>query len=192
MRSPRGRMALRSFCACMLLAASMGAHAAEPVAVDEGALALDQTVQSLKDEAIQFNRDARIAEETFLYPPQTRLAVYVSNGLGNLLLESIAVTVDNGAAVTYRYGDKDARALLEPGAMQRLLLSNVERGPHRLRVSYVGKFVDGDEELETVEGQYEAVFDKGLDAAEIELHIQRGPKRRTAAMTLKEWRAAGE
>lgn len=186
-------MASRTLCACVLtLSAVAGARAVEPAAVDEGAIALDQTVQALKDEVIQFNRDALIAEEAFLYPPVSRLSVYVSNRLKNLLLKRIDVVVDDRAPVVYQYGERDSRALLEPGALQRLVLTNVDRGAHRIRVVYSGHFVDGDEQLQIVTDKFEAVIDKGADAAEIELQLQRGSGRRSAVMTLKEWRAAEE
>lgn len=186
-------MASRCFCACVLAAGTVaGAQAAQPAAVDEGAIALDQAVQALKDEAVQFNRDALIAEEAFLYPPQTRLSVYLSNKLPNLLLSQVVVTVDNRPPVTYRYGDKDSRALLKAGALQRLVLTNVDRGIHRLQVQYSGQFMDGNTKTEPLDGQFEAKFDKGLESAEIELQLQRARGRHTAAMSLKEWRAAEE
>lgn len=189
----RGRTALRQLCVCVLLiGAASGAHAAEPVAADDGAINLDQAVQALKDEAIQFNRDALMAEEAFLFPPQTRVAVYVSNRIGNLLLREISVTLDTNPPVTYRYDEVDSRALTQKGSMQRLVLTNLSRGPHRLQVAFSGRYMDGDEEIGSFDSRYEAVFDKGLDPAELELEILRGPRKGTPAMKLKEWRAAEE
>lgn len=186
-------MVLRPLCVCALLAfTAMGARAVEPAPADEGAITLDQTVQAVKDETIQFNRDALMAEEAFLYPSQTRLSVYLSTTLKNVLLTDISLVLDDGEPVAYRYGDKDSRALLTKGAMQRLILTNVERGSHRLRVSYNGNYTTTDDEPEPVAGQFEAVFTKGLAAAEIELELYRGRSRIEPAMKLKEWRAANE
>lgn len=186
-------MASRMLGACVLtLSIVPGAGAVEPAAIDEGAVALDQTVQALKDEVIQFNRDALMAEEAFLYPPASRLSVYVSNPLQNLLLMRIDLVVDDRAPVTYQYGERDARALLAPGALQRLVLTNVDRGAHRLRVTYSGQLMDGDEKLDIVADKYEVLIDKGADGADIELLLQRGGNRRSAVMTHKEWRAADE
>jgi len=94
--------------------------------------------------------------------------------------------------VNYHYGDNDSRALLVEGALQRLLITNVERGSHRLRVSYKGNYVVGDKEPLPVTGQFEAVFTKDLEAAEVELQIFRGRNKTEPAMKLKEWRAAEE
>lgn len=186
-------MALSHLCVCALLGGvAMPVHAVEPSAPDDAGIALDQRVQAFKDEAIQFHRDALMAEEAFLYPPQTRVSIYLSNTQRNLLLESISVTLDDQAPVTYRYGEVDSRALLVDDALQRLVLTNMERGQHRLRVSYNGNYVEGDDEPEPAAGQFEAVFDKGLDAVEIELQLVRGKKRSEPAMKLKHWRAAQE
>ena len=169
-----------------------GVRAVEPAPTDEGAITLDQTVQAVKDETIQFNRDALMAEEAFLYPPQTRLSVYVSTTLKNVLLTDINVILDDDPPVVYRYGDKDSRALLTQGAMQRLILTNVERGSHRLRVSYNGNYVTADDEPEPVAGKFEAVFTKNLEATAVELQLNRGRNRTEPSMKLKEWRAADE
>lgn len=189
----RGRTALSHLCVCaVLLAAATGVHAAKPVATDDKALTLDQTVQSLKDEALQFNRDALFAEEQFLYPPQSRLSVYVSNSTKNLLLTEITVTIDADEAVTYRYGEIDSRALLAEGSLQRVILRNVDRGAHRIRVSFAGQYADAKSDANPVVGNYEAVFDKGLDPAELELQIQRSGRRIGPGIKLTEWRAAEE
>lgn len=186
-------MVLRPLCVFALLAVTaMGARAVEPAPADEGAITLDQTVQAVKDETVQFNRDALMAEEAFLFPPQTRLSVYVSTRLKNVLLTDINVILDDAEPVIYRYGDKDSRALLVKGALQRLLMTNVERGPHRLRVSFNGNYVSGDDEPEPLGGKFEAVFTKGLEPVEVELELQRGSSRTEPVMKLKEWRAAEE
>lgn len=189
----RGPTALRQFCACVLLSGAVcGAQAADTAAPDEGALNLDQAVQSLKDEVIQFNRDAQMAEEAYLFPPATRLAVYVSHRMRNLLLTEVSVRVDDREPVTHRYGEIDARALLKKGALQRLLLTNVERGAHRLQVAYSGRFMDGDEQIGEFAETYQAEFDKGLDGAELELEILRGSRKGAPSIELKEWGAAEE
>lgn len=186
-------MVLRPLCVFALLAVTaMGVRAVEPAPADEGAITLDQTVQAVKDETVQFNRDALMAEEAFLYPPQTRLSVYVSTRLKNVLLTDINVILDDAEPVAYRYGDKDSRALLGKGALQRLLMTNVERGSHRLRVSFNGNYVSGDDEPEPLGGKFEAVFTKGLEPVEVELELQRGSSRTEPVMKLKEWRAAEE
>lgn len=172
------------------MGAAAAAQAVEPVASAEAALNLDQAVQALKDEVTQFNRDAQAAEDAFLYPPHSRLSIYVSNRIRNLLLTEITVGIDAEAPVTYRYDEFDARALLKADALQRLVHTNVSRGPHRIKVSYAGQFVDAKDNADPVSGRYEAVFDKGLAAAELELEILRGARKGAPSLRVREWRAA--
>jgi hypothetical protein len=68
----------------------------------------------------------------------------------------------------------------------------MDRGQHRLRVSYSGNYVEGDDEPEPAAGEFEAVFEKGLDAVDIELQLVRGNRRSEPGMKLKHWRAAEE
>lgn len=188
-----GRTALSHLCVCALLGGvASTVHALEPTAPDDAGIALDQNVQAFKDEVIQFHRDALMAEEAALYPPQTRVSVYVSSSLRNLLLDTLSVTLDDREPVTYTYGDIDSRALLVENALQRLVITNMDRGQHRLRVSYSGNYVEGDDEPEPAAGEFEAVFEKGLDAVDIELQLVRGNRRSEPGMKLKHWRAAEE
>lgn len=188
---PRGPKALRHVAACALMAGvALTAHALEPVAPDEAALNLDQAVQALKDEATQFNRDAQMAEDTFLYPPHSRLSIYVSNDIPNLLLTEISIAIDADAPIVYRYDEIDSRALLKDNALQRLVHTNVSRGAHRIKVSYAGQYTEADAGADPVSGRYEAVFDKGIEAAEIELELLRGARKGAPGFRVREWRAA--
>lgn len=181
-------------CACVLFAGTVAhVQAREPGAPDEAAISLDQAVQALKDESIQFNRDAQMAQDEFLYPPQTHLSVFVSNRVENLLLDRISVSIDGGAPVNYVYDELDSRALLEDNALQRLVLANVARGPHRITAVFSGHFGDAKDGAKPVTDRFEAVFDKGLEAAQIELVVLRGARRNSAVgIRLKEWIAASE
>lgn len=186
-------MALTHVVVCaLMLGVAMTAHALESAAPDEAALNLDQAVQALKDEATQFNRDAQAAVDTFLYPPHSRLSIYVSNDIPNLLLTEITVSVDAGVPVTYRYDEIDSRALLVDNALQRLVHTNVSRGAHRIKVSYAGQYADGGADGQPIGGQYEAVFDKGLEAAEVELELLRGARKGAPSFRVREWRAVAQ
>lgn len=193
MSPPPGLAASRRFCAlaglCLVWAGLAHAQTPEPLPPDEEAIGLDQTVQSLKDELVQFNRDAQLAEDEFLYPSQSRLSVYLSNRVEGFLLQEVRVTIDDGAPVVYTYGEDDSRALLRENALQRLVHTNVDRGAHRIKADFRGKRIDADEDDEPLIGNHEAIIDKSLDPAEIELLIVASPRRRHPVMQLKEWRA---
>lgn len=204
-----GRSALRYLCVMTLLAWPFGhagaqaqtspAPLAKPAAkaapkaapVAQSAIDIDQTIQSLKDEMVQFNRDASAAEDEFLYPAESRLYVYVSSGIPGLMLEHVQVSVDGGAPVDVTYDETAARALDVKGALQRVLRMNIPRGAHRLKASFSGKMAGAKGDGDAVTGQYDALFDKALEPAEIELQIVKGARRGAAInMQIKEWRAA--
>lgn len=185
-----GLRAFRPVTACVVLLALAGpAHAIGPESPDEGAIELDLAIQALKDEVVQLNRDAQLAEETHLYPPETRLSVYVSTTIPNLLLEQIQIAVDNEAPVTYRYQERDARALLAPDALQRLARLNVGRGGHQIRVQFSGALVTPKGEATPVVGSFDDVVDKGVAAAEIELQIVQARRGGDPTVRLKQWKA---
>lgn len=146
-------------------------------------------MQALKDELVQFNRDAQLAEDEFLFPPQTRLSVYVSNEVDGFLLQEVRVTVDEGTPVVYTYSDDDSRALLKENALQRLVHINVERGAHRIKADFRGQHVNAKKDAAPLIGNHEAVFDKTLDPAEIELQIVASARRKNPTMRLRQWRA---
>lgn len=200
-----GRTALRLLCVLAISAAFAGpAGAQAPVAkpkapppkpaapvVEQTAIDVDQTVQALKDEMVQFNRDASAAEDEFLYPPESRLSVYVSNSIPNLLLKEVVVSVDESAPVRVTYDEDAAHAMTAKDALQRVLRANIARGGHRLRASFVGQMGDAKEGADPVTGTYEALFDKGIEPVEIELQIGKGKRRGSdIAMQIKEWRAS--
>ncbi|WP_420465055.1 hypothetical protein [Panacagrimonas sp.] len=176
--------------ACVLTLAFAGhALAVGPASPDEGAIELDLAIQALKDEVIELNRDAQLAEETHLYPPETRLSVYVSTRLPNLLLQEVSLSVDNGAPIVYRYDDRDARALLATDALQRLARLNVERGNHGIKVVFAGQFVEEKKEPVAVAGEFVGTFEKGIEPAEVEVQIVAGARRNEPDVRLRQWKA---
>lgn len=183
----RGSMAPLVRCVLlMLLGCSAAAMATGPGVADDEAIKLDQTIQALKDEATQLQRDAQVARRAFLYPPETRLAVYLSNSVSNLLLKEVQISVDGGKPTIHTYDPISSRALLVDGALQQLALTNINAGAHRLELRYSGEYGSG----EATEGRFEAAFDKTLEASEIEIEIVRGSRKGPPAFRVREWKAA--
>lgn len=156
---------------------------------DAQALKLDQAVQALKDEVLEFNREAQAVENEVLLPAHARLSVYLGVKVSGLLLEEVSVMIDDGRPVVYRYDANDARALLNETSLQRIVRTPVAGGAHRIRVSFTGHYADDKEDAPPVTDSFEAVFDKGLEEAELELTIAR--ERRLAGkprLSMKQWR----
>lgn len=154
------------------------------------AIELDQAVQALKDEVIEFNREAASVEVDALLPDYVRLNVYLSVKAGGLLLDEVTVALDDRAPEVYHYDDFDSRAILEKSSLQRLLRVSAEPGPHKLRVNFSGKFADAKADEPPVTDQYEVTIDKPARATDVEFVIAResrfGGKPK---LSMKQWRA---
>ncbi|WP_139250325.1 hypothetical protein [Hydrocarboniphaga daqingensis] len=159
-------------------------------AESDAALQLDQSIQVLKDEALQFNRDAQLVEEEFSYPPQTRVDVYVSVETAALLMRTISVSIDGSTPVNFDYSDFDARALLKSRGMQRIGRFNVSKGSHKLHAEYVGQYADAKDGEPELADRIDTVFDKTLLPATLELIVGKANRGGKPILRLKEWRPA--
>lgn len=185
----RGRQAL-----CVLFAAALAgagvANAAEQASTGDPELQLDQSIQALKDEVVEFTREAQSIEDDVLFPAETRLDVYLGVKVSGLLLEEVSVSLDERPAETITYGDRDARSMLSDLNLQRLLRTNVSTGAHRIRVSFRGRLADADPDTAPIVDSYEAIFDKTAAPAELEFVISRPNRLSKSRLSMKQWRAA--
>lgn len=158
--------------------------------IQEQAIRLDQSVQALKDEVLEFNRAAQAIENEVLLPAHARVSVYLSLKVSGLLLDEVSVMIDDRRPEVYHYDETDARALLAKDSLQRLSRLMVTPGAHRIRATFSGNFADAKADEPPVTGSFEAVFDKQQGETELELVIERerrfGGKPR---ITMKQWRA---
>lgn len=182
--APRAVLAM----ALLGLAPALAVQAADPQA--EKAQLLDQNIQALKDEVLQFNRDALSTEESFGYPDHTRVEIYVSVETPALLMQKITVSVDGGAPVTYTYNELDSRALVRSKGLQRLARFNVARGAHRLKADFVAQYADAKEGDPLVVDRFDTVFDKTLTPSTLELVIGKSRRGGNPVLRLQEWRPA--
>lgn len=189
MSPARGRPAL-----CVLfgalLAGAAAASAAEPAATGEPELQLDQAIQALKDDVVEFTREAQSIEDDVMFPAETRLDVYLGVKVSGLLLQEVSVTLDEQPAQTTVYSDRDARAMLSDLNLRRLLRANVNAGAHRIRVAFTGRMADAKPDAAPIVDSYEAIFDKTAVPAELEFVISRPNRLSKSRLTMKQWRAA--
>src|SRR3546814_10911680 len=140
MPTTRGRFKVLGASLAFLL--SLPAVAATPD-TGERAIKLDQTVQALKDEVLEFNSEAASAEVDAVLPDYDRLNVYLSVKAGGLLLQDVTVTLDNHPAEIYHYDEFESRAILGKNALQRLIRVSARSEEHTselqslMRISYV-------------------------------------------------------
>jgi len=160
-----------------LLLAAAGANAAPapPLASDKDAVKVDQSVQSLKEAAVEVNRDLLAVDEQLLFPDITRVSVYIGVKVNGFLLNQMTVSLDNGQQVSYTYTDSESKALLKNG-LHRLLRVNMQPGAHRVHAEFVGKFIDAQPKDPPITGAVDRVFDKGLGPVDLVLPIARNTR----------------
>ncbi|SFF46934.1 hypothetical protein SAMN04488120_1058 [Fontimonas thermophila] len=157
--------------------------------ISERAVRLDQTIQALKDETVELTREAQAIETDALIPEYERVSVYLGVGVRGLLLESVSVAIDDRAPEVYHYEEQDARALLAEHSLHRVLRTSVAPGPHRIRVSFTGRYADDKPDAPPVTSSYEAIFDKDHREAELEFRIVRASRfGNETRLSMKQWR----
>ena len=144
---------------------------------------LDTRVQSLKQEAMEVNRDLLVLEEELLFPASTQVAVFVSVDVGTLFdLDSVQLKLDNSVVTNYLYTEREAQAL-HRGGVQRLYLGNLKTGKHELVAVFTGK---GPRWRDYRRGTT-LNFDKGTDPKYIELQIRDETRGQRPEFRVKEW-----
>ncbi|NKF23778.1 hypothetical protein [Solimonas marina] len=159
--------------------------------LDDRAVQLDQNVQALKDEVLEFNKEASKAEVDAVLPDYLRLNVYLSVEAPGLLLDKVTVSLDDQTPETYHYDAFDSRAILTKGSTQRLLRVAAQPGPHKLHISFSGKYADAKPDSPPITDQYSTTIDKSAQTTDVEFMIARqsrfGGKPR---LSMKQWRPA--
>ena len=182
----RGSMAPLVRCIpALLVGFTASVFAVEPLAPDEDAIKLDQAVQVLKDEATLFQGDAQVARMAYLFPPESRLTVYLSNSLDDLLVEKVSLRIDDREPIEHEYDDFSSRALLVDGALQQIALMNIDRGAHQLEIKVSGRYAKDESD---VEASFVAGFNKLLGASDIEIELVKGKRRGPPVIEMREWR----
>ena len=101
--------------------------------------ALDETVQDLKKDVVDLNRELFVLEEELLFPANTQVAVFVSMDIGEFFaLDSLTLKIDNKEVANYLYTPREAEALLK-GGVHRVYLGNLKVGEHQLVAFFSGK-----------------------------------------------------
>lgn len=171
------------FGAGLVLAAAAAAPAQTPNAAPREPQALDTRVQSLKQEAMELNRDLLVLEEELLFPASTQLAVFVSVDVGALFdLDSVELKVDDSVVSSYLYTERELRALRR-GGVQRLYTGNLKTGKHELVAVFIGKGPQGRDYRRGATLK----FDKGTDPKYIELQIRDDTRGQQPDFRVKEW-----
>ena len=167
----------------LALSASLAMADEAPKTPPRDSQSLDTRIQSLKQEAMELNRDLLVLEEELLFPASTQVAVFVSVDVGTLFdLDSVQLKLDNSVVTSYLYTDRELQAL-HRGGVQRLYMGNLKTGKHELVAVFTGK---GPRWRDYRRGTT-LKFDKGTDPKYIELQIRDETHGLQPDFRVKEW-----
>jgi len=167
--------------ATALLSCSLSAN--EPLAAAGGMAALDQQTQSLKQAALDLNRELFVLEEELLYPANTQVSVFVSMDVGEYFaLDSIELTLNGKDVSSYLYTEREVKAL-HRGGVQQLFQGNLKVGEHELVAVFTGA---GPHERDYRRGAT-LTFDKTIGAKFVELRISDRAQQLQPEFVVREW-----
>ena len=145
--------------------------------------ALDETVQDLKKDVVDLNKELFVLEEELLFPANTQVAVFVSMDIGEFFaLDSLTLKIDNKEVANYLYTPREAEALLK-GGVHRVYLGNLKVGEHQLVALFEGK---GPNERDYKRGA-NLKFEKGVGAKYLELKITDRQRKGQPEFAIKDW-----
>jgi hypothetical protein len=145
--------------------------------------ALDETVQDLKKDVVDLNKELFVLEEELLFPANTQVAVFVSMDIGEFFaLDSLTLKIDNKEVANYLYTPREAEALLK-GGVHRVYLGNLKVGEHQLVAFFEGK---GPNARDYKRGA-NLKFEKGVGAKYLELKITDRQRRAQPEFAIKDW-----
>ena len=145
--------------------------------------ALDETVQDLKKDVVDLNRELFVLEEELLFPANTQVAVFISMDIGEFFaLDSLTLKIDNREVANYLYTPREAEALLR-GGVHRVYLGNLKVGEHQLVAFFNGK---GPNARDYKRGA-NIEFEKGVGAKYLELKITDRQRKGQPEFAIKDW-----
>src|SRR4051812_18354015 len=145
--------------------------------------ALDETVQDLKKDVVDLNKELFMLEEELLFPANTQVAVFVSMDIGEFFaLDSLTLKIDNKEVANYLYTPREAEALMK-GGVHRVYLGNLKVGEHQLVALFEGK---GPNNRDYKRGA-NLKFEKGVGAKYLELKITDRQRRAQPEFAIKDW-----
>lgn len=152
-------------------------------AVNAQQRALNDSVQDIKKQTLELNRDLFNLEEELLFPANTQVAVFVSLDVGDFFqLDAVQIKLDDKIVANYLYTERQVDAL-HRGGVQRLYVGNVKSGKHEIVAVLTGR---GPHERDYRRGAT-FTFDKAEQAKYVELKIVDSLANYQPEFQIKEW-----
>ncbi len=144
---------------------------------------LRDRTQDLKKQVLELNRDLSRLQEKLLFPPRTRLTIFLSFDLGNnFKLDAVQIKLDGKIVANHLYTERELNALKRGGA-QRLYLGNLPSGNHELAAFFTGKDPKGRD----YRRDSRLKLKKGSEPQFIELQITDNTRQQQPKFKIKVW-----
>jgi len=141
------------------------------------------SVEALKQNVLDLNRDLLILEEELLYPSSTQVVMFLSMDVGTFFaLDAVKVLVDNKLVASHLYTERNIDALFR-GGVQKLYIGNLGSGNHEVSAFFTGKGPAGRDYKRGAK----LTIEKGSDPAILELKIVDSSAKEQPEFEIKEW-----
>lgn len=172
----------RNLLAGLLLCLGIGPVLAEaPPESAETAVAV--SVEDLKKQVIELNRDLFILEEDLLFPASTQFTVFLSLDAGEFLqLDSVKLKVNDEIVAAHLYTARQVEAL-QRGGMQRLHIGNLKSGQHEITAFVEGMGPDN----RAYKKAATLTVEKGTDTKALEIRIADQSSDYQPGVSIVEW-----
>ena len=145
--------------------------------------ALDEQIESLKEDVIAINRELFILEEELLFPGSTQVAVFVAMDTGTFFeLEGVELKQKNKTVAAHLYTERELGAL-KKGGIQRLYIGNITEGEHEFVAVFTGKGPSGRD----FKRGADLTFEKTDEPAFLQITITDNESKEQPDFTIEEW-----
>lgn len=171
-------------CAIVLFAVALSTTLTNnAVYANDNGSSTKNSVETLKRDLLELNKELFIFEEELLFPANTQVAIFISQDAGLLFKMDHAKVLLNNKAVNYHlYTDNELNALSR-GAVHRIHTDNLNQGKHKLVIVLGGHGPKGREFKRAAELE----FEKSTGTQYIELRIVANTKNQQPEFEFNVW-----
>lgn len=142
---------------------------------------LDAEVEALDIKAVELEKDINALEQEMLFPPLTRVEVYLSiDPELRFDLRTLALLIDNDEKTFHIYNTDDLSAL-RLGGLQPVWEGNVALGEHQVEVLFEGL----DHAGKKFKGTAKSGFKKTRTGHSLEIQVLQGKNNKTPVFAVK-------
>ncbi len=144
---------------------------------------LDERISKLQADVDSIEQDISALEKNLLFPPLTRVEVYLSlDRDADFTIRTVTISIDGQEKSFHIYSDSDLAAL-RLGGLQHFWEGNVALGKHEISARFKG--VDG--KGKPLDGKAKLDFEKKLTGHSFELKVSKSADGKSTVFSIKDW-----